>query len=144
MTNMRLFEENKIFIYYDFFFYLGFLSRVLVIHRTAKEEIWISFFLFYPFHRLTDFSLKFWNRDDYLVVSIAMHVIIRLSLDEISRLLGTVIWLIWLINAEPLNFADLNTFVKLFPPWNFTRGDVPCNTILLINVSPDMSRYTTP
>ena len=45
----------------DFFFYQGFLSQTLMIHRTAGEGRGPSFIPFYHFHLLTNRFLSYWK-----------------------------------------------------------------------------------
>ena len=45
----------------DFFFYQGFLSQTLMIHRTAGEGRGPSFIPFYHFHLLTNSFLSYWK-----------------------------------------------------------------------------------
>ena len=59
------------------FFYQGFLSQILMIHKTAGEGRGPSFIPLYHFHP--------W--DDYHVFLIATLVFTRLQLDEIYHLI---------------------------------------------------------
>ena len=70
-----------------FFFYQGFLSRTLTIHRIAGEGRGPSFIPLYHFYPLTNIYLKLCMWDDYHIFLIATLVFTRLLFDEIYHLI---------------------------------------------------------
>ena len=73
-----------------FFFYQGFLSLTLTIHRTAGEERGPSFIPLYYFHPLTNiqtFICNFAREVHYHIFLTATLLFTRLLLDEIYQLI---------------------------------------------------------
>ena len=86
-----VYEQTKVT---KLFFYLGFLSEALAIHRIVGEGTILD--PLYHFHSLTNiqtFICSLFIRDDYLVIFKACHIITRLSLHEIYISSGIRIWL---------------------------------------------------
>ena len=78
---------SEITHFFFFFFYLGFLSRTLTTHRTAREgrgeTIFYSTLPLPPAHEHSDIYLQLCMWDDYHIFLIAPLVFTRLLLDEI-------------------------------------------------------------
>ena len=119
------------------FFYQGFFSQTLTIHRTAREGRGSCFYSTLPLppaHEHSDISLQLCMWDDYHVFLIATLVFTRLLLDEIFHLIELPFdWLIdWLIDDRIFAFLLDELILGIIAIWHEKTVDLSSHRLSLL------------